>query len=312
MIVCRRKTRQSRPGSSSISRLFASERNRDCLVALALFVTLFLVYKPAWNGKLLWDDERHVTSPRQQSLDGLRRFWSVPGFTEQYYPVVHSAFWLEHRLWGDSPEPYHLVNIALHAAAAVLVLCGLRQLGVAGAPLAAAIFALHPVQVETVAWITELKNTLSGVLCLASVCVDLRFDRTRRWPSYTCSLLLSCLAVLSKSVTATLPAAILVILWWQHGRIAWKRDIAPLLPFFGVGVALGLLSAWFERKEVGAEGPEFAFTVDDRFLMVANTACFGRLPPASGRLQCALARHRWQFLDLPVSEFLTPCPSRSP
>ena len=138
----------------------------------ALVVAVFLVYQPAWQGGFIWDDDAHVTQPELRSWHGLYRIWFDVGATQQYYPLLHSAFWVEHKLWGDATLGYHLVNILLHAAAAVLVALVLRRLAIPGAYLAAAIFALHPVHVESVAWITEQKNTLSAVFYLA-----------RRWPT---------------------------------------------------------------------------------------------------------------------------------
>jgi Flp pilus assembly protein TadD len=247
----------------------------DALFALSLAAALFLVYQPAWRGGLLWDDDAHLPNAELQSLDGLRRIWCELKATPQYYPVVYSSFWLEHRFWGGDTLGYHMVNIALHALAALLVLKILRRLQIPGACLAAAIFALHPVQVESVAWITELKNTLSGVLYLGAMLCWLRFDHSRCKMPYLSALGLFVLALLSKTVTATLPAAVLVILWWQRGRIRWKQDFLPLLPFFVLALAGGLLSAWMEQKEVsGAQGSEFGFTVVERFLIAGRAAWF--------------------------------------
>ena len=130
----------------------------------------------------------------------------------------------------------------------------LRRLAIPGAYLAAAIFALHPVHVESVAWITEQKNTLSAVFYLAAMLVYLRFDQTRKTPWYCWALGLFVLGLLSKTVTATLPAALLVIFWWQRGRLSWRRDVLPLVPFFVLGAAAGVFTAWVERKLIGAEG----------------------------------------------------------
>ena len=92
---------------------------------------------------------------------GLWQIWSNPRATQQYYPLLHSAFWIEHRLWGDATLGYHLANVLLHAAAALLLVLVLRRLGFPGARLAGLVFAVHPVCVESVAWISEQKNTLS-------------------------------------------------------------------------------------------------------------------------------------------------------
>ena len=126
------------------------------------------------SGGLLWDDPGHITRPDLQSVHGLWRIWTEVGATQQYYPLLHSAFWVEHRLWGDALLGYRLANVALHSAAAIFLLCILRRLEIRGALLAAFIFALHPVCVESVAWISEQKNTLSAVFYLASALVFIR------------------------------------------------------------------------------------------------------------------------------------------
>ncbi len=149
---------------------------------LLIFAAVFVAYLPALNGSLLWDDLAHITLPHLRSFGGLGRIWTELGATQQYYPLLHSVFWLEYRLWGDSMLGYHLSNIVLHATAATLVVLNLRQLAVPGALLAGLIFALHPVGVESVAWISEQKNTLSAVFYLASAYVYLGFvdHRVRR------------------------------------------------------------------------------------------------------------------------------------
>ena len=243
-------------------------------MAAALVVAVFLVYQPAWQGGFLWDDQWHVTRPELRSWQGLSRMWFEPGATQQYYPLLYSAFWVEYRLWGEATLGYHWVSIALHAVAALLVALVLRRLAVPGAYLAAAIFALHPVHVESVAWITEQKNTLSAVLYLAAALSYLRFDRTRKTLSYGWALGLFLLSVLSKTVTVTLPAALLVIFWWQRGRLSWKKDVLPLAPFFLVGAAVGILVAWVEIRLVGAEGTPFELTLLERGLLAGRAIWF--------------------------------------
>lgn len=275
-------------------RLLRTSAARYAALALALSAATFVVYQPALRGRFLWDDERHVTAPQLQPLAGLRQIWLEPAVTQQYYPLLHTAFWLEHRAFGDQPMPYHAVNIALHVLAAVLLYAVVRQLGLSGAALAAAIFALHPVQVESVAWISELKNTLSAVCYLAAVLVYLRFDASRRWLWYAAAFGLFCLALLTKTVTATLPAAILVLLWWKRGRLDFRRDIRPVLPLLFLGAAAGLLSAWMERKLVGAEGGEFALSPLDRVFIAGRATWFyvGKLVwPA----QLTFIYPRWQI-----------------
>jgi tetratricopeptide (TPR) repeat protein len=246
----------------------------EWLLAVALTSAVLLAYQPAWHGGLLWDDAGHVTRPDLRSWQGLSRIWFEWGATQQYYPLVHSVFWVEHKLWGDATLGYHLVNLLLHAAAAVLVALVLRRLRVPGAYLAAAIFALHPLHVETVAWITELKNTLSAVFYLGAMLVYLRFDQTRKISFYGWALGCFLLALLSKTVTATLPGALLVIFWWQRGRLSWRKDLLPLVPFFVLGMLAGVFTAWVERKLIGAEGAAFEFTLVERCLIAGRAICF--------------------------------------
>jgi tetratricopeptide (TPR) repeat protein len=278
--VSRRKPRTARnapraTGESTRVAAAAAPRGRSAIYVLPLFVAaVLLAYQPVWHGGELWDDDGHITSPELRSNDGLARIWFELGATQQYYPVVHSAFWLFARLWGDDTLGYHLVNIVLHAFSGVLVVVILRRLEVPGALLAGALFALHPVHVESVAWMTELKNTMSGALYLLSALAYLHFDDSRRRTTYAVALVLFALALLSKSVTATLPAALLVVFWWRRGRVDWSRDVVPLVPFFALGLSSGLLTAWVERTFIGARGAGFDLTVLERGLIAGRAAWF--------------------------------------
>jgi 4-amino-4-deoxy-L-arabinose transferase-like glycosyltransferase len=252
----------------------ANSRFRGWLMAVLLVLATLLAYSPAWQGTPVWDDEPHIARPELHSLSGLVRTWIQPGATQQYYPLVYSIFWLEHRLWGGSTLGYHLLNILLHASSALLVLLILRRLTLPGAWVAAAIFALHPVQVESVAWITELKNTLSGLLFLSSVCAYLLFDQTRsrRWWGLAVGLFV--LGLTAKTAIATLPAGLLVLVWWRRGSLSWKSDLRPLVPFFAVGLLAGLFTAHIERKLFGAEGQEFNFSFIERCLIAGHSLWF--------------------------------------
>lgn len=239
-----------------------------------VFGLALAAYFPALRGGFAWDDAGHVTRQDLQSLHGLARIWFEVGATQQYYPFLHTAFWVEHRLWGDSPLGYHLINVLLHATAACLLGVILRRLTVPGAFLAALLFALHPVCVESVAWIAEQKNTLSGVLYFCAALAYLRFDRQRRGAPYALATGLFLGALLTKTVTATLPAALLVVFWWRRGRLDWRRDVRPLLPWFALGAAGGGLTAWFERARIGAEGADFALSIVQRCLLAGRVFWF--------------------------------------
>jgi tetratricopeptide (TPR) repeat protein len=245
------------------------------LVCTGLFVLTLVAYWPALQGGFIWDDHPgHVTRRDLQPLGGLFRIWFEPGATQQYYPLLHSAFWLEHHLWGESAFAYHLLNVLLHATAACLVGVVLRRLKVRGAWLAAALFALHPVCVESVAWISEQKNTLSAVLYLCALLAYVRFDQERRGRTYAFATALFTLALATKTVTATLPAALLVIFWWQRGRPNVRRDVVPLLPWFALGAAGGLVTAWVERTMIGAQGATFTLDAAQRLVLAGRVVWF--------------------------------------
>jgi Flp pilus assembly protein TadD len=251
-----------------------SAKKVDWIWGLLLLVATVLAYQPAWNGQAVWDDAAHMTKPALRSGTGLVSIWTRLGATQQYYPLVHTVFWLEYHLWGDSTAGYHLLNILLHFVSAFLLSRIVRRLGFPGAWLAAGIFALHPVMVESVAWITELKNTLSGAFFFGSALAYLTFDDQRKTKHYASAFLLFFIGLLAKSVIATLPAALLVVLWWRRGKISWQRDVMPLVPFFVVGAASGLFTAWVERRFIGAEGADFDFSLIERCLIAGRALWF--------------------------------------
>jgi len=260
----------------------ASPRWPAWAAAPAIALATAAAYLPALRGRPLWDDAAHITAPALQGLGGLWKIWFQLGTTQQYYPLLHSAFWLEHRLWGDSVLGYHLLGVALHAAAAclfALVLLRLRAgeeadgAAVWGAWLGAAVFALHPVCVESVAWISEQKNTLSLVFYLLAALAYLRFDRNRTRGAYAAASGLFVCAVLTKSVTATLPAALLLVLAWRR-PLAWRRDVRPLVPWLVFGAAAGLFTAWVEQRFIGARGQAFDLSVLKRCLLAGRIVWF--------------------------------------
>jgi protein O-mannosyl-transferase len=247
---------------------------KDWLFGLILVIVTLAAYQPAWHGQRVWDDDGHLTRPELRSLEGLARIWTQVGATQQYYPLAFSAFWLEHKLWGDATLGYHLVNILLHGVSALLFLIILRRLEVPGAYLAAAIFAVHPVQVESVAWMSQLKNTLSCVLYLGSALAYLGFDHGRRKRSYALALALFAMGLMSKTAVATLPAGLLVVFWWKRGRLSWKSDVLPLVPFFAAAIMAGLGTVWLERNLYGAKGGEFQFSLVERCLIAGRAVWF--------------------------------------
>jgi tetratricopeptide (TPR) repeat protein len=258
---------------------------RDWFFCLIVAVVTMLAYQPAWHGGLLWDDDFNIATPELRSLDGLRRIWFVPRTTLQYYPLLYSSAWLQQRLWGDSTTGYHLVNILLHIGCVVLVLKILRFLRIPGAELATIIFALHPVNVETVAWITERKNTLSGVFALAATLWYLKFDENRSreendgpqgrgYSSYALAVGLFLLGLLSKTAIVTLPLALLVIFWWKRGAISWRRDVVPLIPFFFLSAAAGLMTWWVEHVNIAYRARILDLSLVERCLIAGRAFWF--------------------------------------
>ncbi|MFG0248746.1 MAG: tetratricopeptide repeat protein [Phycisphaeraceae bacterium JB051] len=266
-----------------------SPRHQWLMGGLLMLLTL-VVYLPALQCAFIWDDDHYVTENRTlHDVEGLKRIWTEPGAVPQYYPLVHTLFWVQYQLFELDPLSYHLVNVICHALVSLLWWRVLRRMSIPGAYLAAMIFAVHPIQVESVAWVTELKNVLSGVFYLLAALLYLRFSGThhktiqpqlptvqpspRRWLWYGLSLLCFLGAMFSKTVACTLPAALVLVMWWQRRQFPW-RDLLCLLPMFVIGIGLGLHTAMMEKHHVGAEGADWAFSLGDRFLIAGRALWF--------------------------------------
>jgi tetratricopeptide (TPR) repeat protein len=221
--------------------------------AATLIILLTLVaYIPALRCGFVWDDEILITDNRTvQAHDGLYRFWFTTEAPD-YYPLTWSLWWLEWRLWAKHAAGYHIVNVLLHAINAVLVWMVLRRLKIPGAWLAALLFALHPVNVATVAWVSEQKNTLSMFFYLMAIVFYLRFLKEDRHPRmavrgwYALSLVSFLLALLSKSAVVMLPVTLLGCAWWIRGRIR-RKDLLCSVPFFALSLVAGLVTIWFQQ-----------------------------------------------------------------
>src|SRR5438874_5103270 len=254
---------------------------RNYIFVIALTLTTLLAYRPVWHGTPLMDDDAYlIRNPEARTVSGLTRIWVEPQTApeghhlRQYHPLVSTVFWVESKLWGDSMLGYHLVNILLHTVSALLLWKILRQLEIPGAWLAAALFALHPVQVDSVAWLAEIKNTLSGVFFFSCILAYLHFDQTRNRRAYALALFLFCVGLLAKAIVAMAVVVLPILFWWKRGRLQWKRDLQPLIPFVLIGIASGLATAWMERKFSGAEGEAFAFSFLERLLIAGRAFWF--------------------------------------
>jgi tetratricopeptide (TPR) repeat protein len=256
-----------------------------------------LAYQQAWNAGYIWDDDKYVTeNPLLTAPDGLRRIWFSLDSPSQYFPLVYTTFRLEHAIWGLNASGYHWVNILLHAANALLVWWLLRLLAVPGAWLAAALFALHPVNVESVAWITERKNVLMGVFFLLALRAWLRFvdgEGRAQWRYYILALVLYALSLFSKTTACTMPAALLLILWWKRMPITAAR-IVHVTPFVVLGIAMGLLTIWWERNIQGTQGELFSMPLIERVL-VAGRAIWFYLGKLAWPADLAFSYPRWDI-----------------
>ena len=275
---------------------------RDWFWGVLLIAGTLAAYWPALHAGFIWDDDAYVTENRAvQAADGLKAIWLKPEASPQYYPLVFTSFWLEYHLWGLKPLGYHLVNVLLHGANAVLVWLVLRRMGVRGGWWVGAIFAVHPVMVESVAWVTERKNVLSTLFYLLAVLGYLRFRPLGgggggsgwNWRYYPWVLVLFLCALLSKTVTCTLPAALLLMGWWKRGRVE-RGDVLAVVPLFVMGIALGFMTAWLEKYHVGASGADWQLSFVGRCLLAGRVLWF-----YAGKLMCPhpliFIYPRWQI-----------------
>jgi tetratricopeptide (TPR) repeat protein len=247
------------------------------LLGLFLVAATVLAYQPVWHAGFIWDDDVYVTGNRLLTApDGLWRIWFSFDSPSQYFPLVYTAFRLEHLLWGLNPAGYHWVNLLLHTANALLVWRLLWRLGVPGSWLAAAIFALHPVQVESVAWIAELKNVLMLFFFLLTLLAWVEFidEKTGpKWKYYALALVCYAPALCAKTTACTLPAALLLILWLKEKPVT-RRRLAEVTPFLALGIGMGLLTVWWERYHQGTQGTPFAMGLMDRMLVASRALWF--------------------------------------
>jgi tetratricopeptide (TPR) repeat protein len=266
-----------------------------------ILLLVFLAYLPALEGGFVWDDNSWTInlSALFHDASGLWLIWFQPTTLQQYYPLTGTTFWLDYQLWEFWTLPYHVENVLLHALAALLFWRLLLRLQVPGAWLAGALFALHPVMVESVAWITERKNVLSLTLYLGAWLAYLRYAQgvasdecrvtrtepvaaipdsspgTRHSPLfYGLAFVLFLGALLAKTTACSLPAAILLIGWWKRGQIRWRADVLPTLPFFALALGLCTVTAWLEKYHVGAQGSDFALTFSQRCLVAGRAFWF--------------------------------------
>jgi hypothetical protein len=226
--------------------------NRAVQISL-LLAAVIAVYWPSLHGGFIWDDVLYLRdTPSIHSDEGLRSIWFTTE-SRDYYPLAYSAYWCEWRLWHGNTFGYRAINLVLHAAGAVLLWWLLARSRFDGAWLAALLFAVHPVNVPSVAWICELKNLLAFPLAVLSIVAFQQYERSRRWQLYAAALLCFALALLSKPSVVGLPVVILALVWWQKGELR-RIQCLELVPFFGLATLLGVVTLWFQaHRALGGE-----------------------------------------------------------
>ena len=285
----------------------SSARSRACIFAVVLAAATIFAYRPAWHGGFLWDDDDYVINNELLTAsDGWQRIWFSLDSPSQYFPLTYSTFRIEHALWGLNTTGYHWVNLLLHVANALLIWAVLTRLKVPGAWLAAAIFALHPVQVESVAWITERKNVLMGFFFLMTLLAWIGFveERTRRpWLLYCLALVLYVLALSAKTTACTLPAALFLILWLQKQPINMRRLI-QIVPFLVLGTAMGLLAVWWERYHQGTSHALFPFLSPIERILVASRAVWFYLSKLIWPSNLTFIYPRWNISPVHLLDYI--------
>jgi protein O-mannosyl-transferase len=245
----------------------------DWLWGLILVVAVILTYSPVWWAGYIWDDGVVVTAnPVIVGPLGLKEIWTTSA--ADICPFTLTTFWVEHALWGVAPLPYHLVNVFMHGACAVLLWRVLRSLQVPGAWLGAALWALHPVQVESVAWISEMKNTESGLFFLLSILFFVRELREHNKWNYALILLFAAMAMASKSSTVILPVVLCLCAWWVEGQWRW-RNLVKVTPIFLMSVAASALSIWTQGVQLArANDPQWVRTWPERLAAAGDAVWF--------------------------------------
>jgi tetratricopeptide (TPR) repeat protein len=277
------------PNPSGADSLWQMNRRVLVLAVLALPLLTCLVYIPALRNGFIWDDDDHLTENRAVAAsDGLKKIWTSLAVS-RYYPLTLTTFWVQRRLWGLNPLPYHAVNIVLHGVNAALLFLILRRLNVRGALAVAALWAVHPVNTESVAWVTELKNIQSGLFFFLSLLCFLQFDGgtgpvapgkalvqngggfTRGW--YALSLLCFAAALLSKPSTVVLPLVLLLLAWWRRGRVQ-QRDAVRAASFFVLAVAMSVLTVFEQRGQISRAGQEWPPSLTERVILAGKALWF--------------------------------------
>ena len=273
----RRAARTAAKAQQTVDTTAVSYSRQDALAALVLGLLVFVSYLPAmlWGG-FVWDDNLCIKVDPVRDVSGLWQIWFSPSAIEKeghYWPLVYTTFWLEHKLWGFDPTGYHIVSVLMHWANTLLLWHLVRRLAVPGAWMVAAVFAVHPLHVESVAWVIERKDVLSGLFYLSAMLAWIRFVEQPRPRWYVCSLVLYGAGLLSKSIVVTLPVALLIWHWWKQGRVT-STDLLRLVPFFVVGLVITVGDLSFYRSIDAKALEAIDYSLAERTLIAARALWF--------------------------------------
>lgn len=227
------------------------ESSRKAGGALLILLLGIVSYWPSLRGGFVWDDLILVEkNPLVTGATDLKSVWFSADFC-----LTTVTTWIEWLVFGKNPLGYRIVNLVLHITSALLLWRVLTHLKISGAWLAALLFTVHPICVTSVAWISELKNTLSLPLFLSSIWAFLEFaaaaqrgDQRMKRLMYGLSILAFVLGLMAKTSIVMLPVVLLLIAWWQRGAIT-KVDCYRVIPHFAFALIFGLMSVWFQTHQ---------------------------------------------------------------
>jgi len=245
--------------------------------AFLLLVLLAIAYQPVWNAGFVWDDpEQLVNNEAVKRPDGLKLIWTMVGLSPQYYPLTFSAFWLQHKMWGMNPRGYHVVNVLLMWVVSVLLWRLFRRLGSPVAWWGACLFALHPVNVMSVAWVTELKNVLSGTFILLSIGAYLPALENRgriSWRRISIVFGLYALAMFAKTASSFIPVTILLLHAWKGVRVSFRTG-ALIAGMVFVAISLSVVTIKWEAITKLAVSTDFDLTAAQRWVIFGQSFWF--------------------------------------
>ncbi len=245
----------------------------DTLAALALGLLVAVSYYPATQGGLVWDDVVFTLTRSVEDVSGIWKIWFEPRSIEHeghYWPILYTTFWLEHKLWGFNPLGYHIVNLLLHVAVTLLLWRLLLRMAVPGAWVVAAVFAVHPLHVESVAWVMGRKDLLASLFYLAVVLTYFRFVEHGHRGYYAQALVLFVLSLLSKSIAVTLPVSLLIWHWWTRGQVT-RTDVVRVVPFLLVGLGIIVADLLYYK---GIDNTAFDHSLIERVLIASRALWF--------------------------------------